>query len=217
MNKTSRILAVAMLLVANVAFAQTTKTLYVCSNTAFTLVPQTTTFTDYEWSEIGGSSNPIATTQNLSLTSPTLPGTTFSTKKYTLKVKDGAGCWSEPDTFTVHILPPINVTVNGGTGSYCANNSTSLVLDAVVGSLTLPTGVAADQYAWTINGAAAGTNNSQLTTTTGNASGSFLYNVTVSYSLPATNGGSKLNTCQATNGVTVTINSAPTTPGVNIL
>lgn len=200
----------------NNANAQADKTFYVCSGTSFTLVSGVTTHTDYEWDEIGGGSNPIATTTNASLTAPTLAGTTYSTKQYTLTVRDAAGCWSEKDTFTVYVLPAIQATISGNAGPYCANNSTSVTLTANVGSLTLPTGVAADQYAWTAGGSATGSNSSTLTFNSATSTGSTAYGVEVTYSLPSGIGGSKLSSCSGSGSTTVVVNAAPTTPTVTI-
>lgn len=200
----------------NNAFAQNTKTFYVCSGTTFTMVPGVTTHTNYEWSEVSGSSNPIATTQNATVTAPTIAGTSYATKRYALTVRDAAGCWSDADTFTVYVLPAIQVSVNGNAGPYCANNPTSLTLSASVGSLTLPAGVAADQYAWTVNGSATGSNNSQLSITSASSVGTTAYQVSVSYSLPSTIGGQKLNSCISSASTTVTVVGAPTTPSISI-
>lgn len=206
------------LLVATVglSFAQNANTFYVCSGTSFTMVPDDTTHDNYEWEEIGGSSNPIATTTNASVTAPTLGGTSFTLKQYTLKVLDSAGCWSEVDTFDVYILPEIQVAISGNGGPYCVNNSTSVTLTATVGSLTLPTGVAADQYAWTAGGSPTGTNSNQLTFSSGTSVGSTAYAVTVTYSLPSGNGGSKLSTCSGNDNTSVVVTATPTTPGISI-
>ncbi len=198
------------------ANAQDTRTFYVCSGTSFTMVPNDSSFTDYEWAEIGGSSNPIATTQNATVTAPSIAGTSYQTVQYTLIVKDGAGCWSTVDTFTVHVLPAPQVTISGNSGPYCAGNSVSDTLTATVGTLTLPTGVSADQYAWTAGGSSVGTNSSTLIFTSGTSAGSTVYAVSVSYSLPGGIGGSKLTSCVALDNTTVVVNAAPTTPAISI-
>lgn len=198
------------------AHAQADKTFYVCSGTGFTLVPSVATHTDYEWSEIGGSSNPVATTQNVSITAPTVGGTVYDTKQYTLSVRDSAGCWSEADTFTVYVLPAIQASITGNSGPYCANSSTTDTLTASVGSLTLPPGVAADQYAWTAGGNSVGANSSTLAFASGTIPGNTTYGLTVTYSLPAGIGGEKLTTCSGTDITTVTVTAAPTTPTVGI-
>lgn len=195
------------------ANAQANKTFYVCSGTSFSLVSGVTTHSDYDWQEIGGSS--VGTTSSVTIASPTLSGTTYDTKQYTLTVRDGSGCWSNVDTFTVYVLPPIQASITGNAGPYCANSATSVTLTANVGSLTLPAGVAADQFAWTAGGNATGTNNSQLSFTTG-TSGSTVYAVQVTYSLPAGIGGSKLGSCSGSANSTVVVNTAPTTPTVTI-
>lgn len=199
----------------NNANAQASKTFYVCSGTSFTLVAGGT-HTLYEWEEIGGSSNPIATTQNAAITAPTLGGTTYTTMQYTLTVRDSAGCWAEKDTFTVHILPAIQASVSGNSGPYCANNSTTDTLTATVGTLTLPAGVAADQYAWTAGGSSVGSNSNTLAFTSGTTPGSTVYEVEVTYSLPLGIGGEKLSTCSGTANTTVVVTAAPTTPTVTI-
>lgn len=207
-----------MIMVAAVgsAVAQNANTFYVCSGTSFTMVPDDTTHDNYQWSEIGGSSNPIATTTNASVTAPTLGGTTYTLKQYTLSVQDSVGCWSEVDTFDVYVLPAIQVAISGNSGPYCANSSTSVTLTATVGSLTLPTGVAADQYAWTAAGSPTGSNSNQLTFSSGTSAGSTTYAVTVTYSLPGGNGGSKLSTCSGADNTSVVVTAAPTTPGISI-
>lgn len=210
------VLTVCFLITANQLFAQNANTFYVCSGTNFTLVPSDTTFTDFEWNEIGGSSNPIATTKTSNITAPTLGGTTYSTKQYTLRVKDGTGCWSDVDTFTVNVLPAISVTMSGNSGPYCASSSTSVTLTATVGSLTLPTGVAADQYAWTAGGSGTGSNSSTLSISSGTTAGSTVYAVSVTYSLPGGNGGSKLTSCSGSANTTLVVNNVPTTPSVSI-
>jgi len=210
------ICSLATACIFNMASAQNTKTFYVCSGTSFTMVPAVTTHTNYEWSEVSGSTNPIATTQNATVTAPTIAGTTYATKQYALTVRDAAGCWSAADTFTVYVLPPIQVSVTGNAGPYCANNPTSVTLTASVGSLTLPAGVAADQYAWTAGGSATGSNSSSLTFTSSTTTGSTVYAVSVSYSLPATRGGDKLNACVASANTSVTVVGAPTTPSISI-
>lgn len=200
----------------NTASAQNTKTFYVCSGTSFTMVPSVTTHTNYEWSEVSGSSNPIATTQNATVTAPTIAGTTYTTKQYALTVRDAAGCWSDADTFTVYVLPPIQVSMSGNAGPYCANNPASVTLTATVGSLTLPAGVAADQYAWTAGGSATGSNSATLSFTSSSSVGSTTYAVSVSYSLPATRGGDKLTSCVASANTSVSVVGAPTTPSISI-
>lgn len=206
------LVATAFISTAN---AQADKTFYVCSGTSFTLVAGTA-HSNYEWEEIGGSSNPIATTQNAGITAPTLGGTTYSTVQYTLSVRDSAGCWSEKDTFTVHVLPPIQASIAGNSGPYCANNATTDTLTASVGSLTLPAGVAADQFAWTAGGSGVGTNSSTLSFTSSTTAGSTVYAVAVTYSLPVGIGGEKLSTCSGSANTTVVVTAAPTTPTVTI-
>lgn len=211
------ILSAALCLVAatfnNEANAQASKTFYVCSGTSFTLKSSVSTHTNYQWDEVGGAS--LGTDSTASITAPTLSGTTYDTKRYTLTVRDAAGCWSDKDTFTVHILPPIVATIAGNAGPYCANNATSVTLTANVATLTLPTGVSANQYAWTAGGSATGTNSNTLTFTTG-TTGSTTYNVAVTYSLPSGIGGSKLTSCNGSATSTVVVNTAPTTPTVTI-
>ncbi len=209
--------AMSLLLTAT-GFAQNAQTFYVCPSTGFTLRPQTTTFSGYEWTEVG-SSAPAVTTQDYTTTSPALAtATTYETKQYTLRVQDAAGCWSDPQTFTVHILPAIPVTIAGPSGTFCQNSSTNATITATVGTLTLPTGVAANQYQWTANGSNVGTNSSTYSHTTGSTAGATNINVVVSYSLPATIGGEKLSTCTGTaaTAVTITVNTPPTTPGISI-
>lgn len=214
-QKTALVLML-MIAAAGSAIAQNAKTFYVCSGTSFTMVPDDTTHDNYEWDEIGGGANPIATTTNASVTAPTLAGTTYSLVQYTLKVQDSVGCWSEEDTFNVYVLPPVQVAVSGNAGPYCANSSTSVTLTATVGGLTLPAGVAVDQFAWTAGGTPTGTNSDQLTFSSGTVAGSTTYEVTVTYSLPVLNGGSKLTTCSGVDNTSVVINAAPTTPGISI-
>ena len=123
------------------ANAQNAKTFYVCSGTSFTMIPDDTTHTTYEWREVGGTGI-LATSKTLPVTAPSLGGTTYTTKRYTLTIQDGTGCSSANDTFTVHVLPPVTVNITGNSGPYCSNNSQSVTLTANVGSLTLPAGAA---------------------------------------------------------------------------
>jgi hypothetical protein len=204
----------ATTIIAN-ANAQDAKTFYVCSGTSMKLVPGVTTHTDYEWNEVNGTSNPIAQVQDLSIT-PTTTGSTYTTKKYTLSVKDNNGCWSEPDTFTVYVLPAITATISGNNGPYCANSTTAVTLTANVGALTLPAGVSANQFEWKAGAATVGTNSNQYTFNTGATAGTTNYTVAVSYSLPAVNGGSKLSSCNGSDNTDIQITTAPTTPTVTI-
>lgn len=209
------------LLLSILAFAfntkgQDSKTFYVCSGTGFTLAASDTTFQGYDWDLVGGGANPIATTSSASLTAPTVSGTTYSTVQYTLSVLDSGGCWSDEDTFTIHVLPGIVATIAGNNGAYCTQNSISDTLTASVGTLTLPTGVAADQYAWTAGGSPTGTNSNTLAITSGTSAGSTIYAVTVTYSLPAGIGGSKLSDCSGTDNTTIVVGTPPTTPSISI-
>jgi len=207
---------IALLLCTGIGYAQTSKTFYVCSNTTFTLTPQVTTFTDYEWTEVNNPTSPLAITQNLTQTAPTINNATYTSTKYTLRVKDGSGCWSDPDTFVVYTLPPVSVSVSGADPGYCANNSMNDTLHADVAALTLPAGVTADQYAWTLNNNPIGQNNAQLPIVTGNVVGTSTYAVTVTYSLPGVIGGSKLNSCNGTASVSIIVNTTPSTPSISI-
>ncbi len=209
-------IAFATIVSVNICKAQDTKTFYLCSNTSFTLRPQVTTFTEYEWNEINGSSNPVSSLQDLGATSPTISGTSYTTTKYTLKVKNGTtGCWSEPDTFTVYTLPPISASITGAASGYCANNSIADTLQASVGSLTLPAGVTADVYEWVSNSVTLGTG-STLALTTGTTAGTTNYSLKVSYHLPSTIGGSKLSSCNGTASASIIVVNAPTTPSISV-
>lgn len=204
------LIATAFISTAN---AQADKTFYVCSGTTFTLASSVTTHTEYDWEEVGAGS--IGTDTSVSVLIPASGSTAYDTKQYTLTVKDGSGCWSEKDTFTVYVLPPIQASVSGNSGPYCADNNVSVTLTANIGTLTLPAGVAADQFAWTAGGSAVGTNSNQYSFTTG-GSGSTVYAVAVSYSLPSGIGGSKLSSCGGSANTTVVVNTAPATPTVTI-
>ncbi len=198
------------------AQAQSIREYYVCSGTSFTL-QSASTADNYEWRVIGASS-PFGTGQTTSsITAPTLvAGDNADTLKYEFRVETG-GCWSDPDTFYVHVLPPLDVAISGGAGTYCTNNPQTLTLTASLATTpgALPNGVAADQYQWEIDGTPAGTSATQNYTTGATSSS---VKVTMGYSIPSTSAGDKLGGCDAasTTSVSITVTAAPTTPAVTL-
>jgi len=106
------------------------------------------------------------------------------------------GCYSPAGTYTVNILPKPAVTLSDVT-NYCADNPNSgATLTATTNTLTLPSGVAANGFAWTLDGTAVtsgagsatstgeGQWQSVLTYTSPSNTTTVQYGVTVAYTLP---------------------------------
>lgn len=194
---------------------------YVCSETEFVLVDAKNDFTVYEWLDPSNPTTPISTTAS---TPPlTAPATsTPTTMVFELRVEQG-GCWSDPDSFIVHVLPPLQVEISGLDSEYCDNsNPGTVTATATITNIPtgLPTGVTADQLEWFEDNVSV-------------ASGPISTNNTHSVSIPALNvdkevkviasytlpsgAQSKFDCDDASSDlVKVTLVPAPTTPAVII-
>lgn len=199
-------------------YAQDARTFYVCGGTTFTLTAGTGSgYDSYSWRDVsdGQTATEVATTAALS-SSVTNAGTTTIQKKYSISVfKAGEGCYSDPVTYTVYVLPKPVVSLNTP-GAQCQEVPTALTLTATVAELTLPSGVTADVFEWkkgatTVQGN--DTNTLQLT-----SSVTETYSVTVKYKfggVAETNGGTKVADCvSAAATTTITVNAKPSAPTV---
>lgn len=206
-NFKSLVLILALVLSGISSFAA--KVYYVCSGETFTIKAGEASATGMTYDWTGASLSSSVTTYNLVAIAPTITaGGAYQTLTYSLTVTEN-GCPSTPETFTVYVLPPIQVDITGADAVYCSDVAISDVLTATVLNpevTDLPPGVAANVYAWT------GTATGSAATLSITAAGT--YDVTVSYSLP-TNDGSKVGLCDATDELTITTTTPPTIPTIS--
>lgn len=195
--------------------------LYVCSETEFELVDVKNDFTVYEWKDV--ATNAVISTSEKSglLTAPAT--STPTTMVFELRVEQG-GCWSDPDQYIVHVLPPLQVEISGLDSEYCDNsNPGTVTATATITNIPtgLPTGVTADQLEWFVD---------NVSVASGSISSNSTYAVTIptvtnvdkevkviaSYTLPS-GAQSKFDCDDASSDlVKVTLVPAPTTPAVII-
>jgi len=131
--------------------------------------------------------------------------------------ENGEGCYSEDaGTYTVYILPKPQVTMSDVV-NYCENDPTQATLTATTNVLTLPAGVTANEFAWTLDGSpiAGGTVSvvtadqqwkSELTYTSPNNTNAVAYAANVTYNLPG--GASLIGSCTS-DDATATVQSYP--------
>lgn len=187
---------------------------YVCAGSSFTLQPGAGTFAEFEWKE-GSTPLTPGSSGELEITPSLAVATTAETKIYTFRVKDAAGCWSDPVDYTVIVLPQLTASiVNDNPGQdYCANQAvaTSLTASSNFSALTVTSGVS---YAFTWSGTAgtvSGSQNEKLAVTTAG-----IFDVSVAYILPPANNGSKLEDCVGTATFDIVQGTAPAPPTITL-
>lgn len=205
------------LLLGGVATSFAQQTAYMCSdvNIMFSATPGSVSSPIYVWSITdgtttdtidagdpgiafengGGTLKVTGASSDLFVNSST---TAFREVTINVAIAEGEeGCYSPAGAYTVNILPKPAVTLSDVT-NYCADNPNSgaTLTATTTGTLTLPSGVAADGFAWTLDGAAvssgvgaatspeAGQWQSVLTYTSPSNTTTVQYGVTVAYTLP---------------------------------
>jgi len=193
-------------------FAQTSKTFYVCSGTAFTLKAENITGLTYKWYASGSATvldSDTALTQTVTLADPIV----YEQKSYVLFVDSANSCTSEGDTFTVFIMPQLVADVADPANSFCANElPITDTLTATVNVTSFPPGVSVG-YTWA-DGPTTAAREIEIT-----GAGSTTFTVTPSYVLPAIIGGEKLAACESAasaDAITITPSTPPTVPEVTL-
>ncbi len=131
--------------------------------------------------------------------------------------KDGEGCYSDLQDYTVNILPKPEVAITSTITNYCMDNPTGSTITALTTAFTnLPADVTVNQFAWdngtalgggTVTSPAAGQWQSVLDYTSPNNTTPVTYSVTVAYSLPG--GATLIGGCSTSDAATIGVQSYP--------
>jgi hypothetical protein len=204
----------AGLTLTTVALSSYADPYYVCVGSSFTLQPGSGTFEEFEWKE-GSTSLTPGSSGELEVTPSLAMATIAETKTYTFRVKDAAGCWSDPVDYTVIVLPKLTAgIVNDNTGQvYCSNQAvaTSLTASSNFSDLTVTSGVSYG-FTWSgTAGTASGSQNEKLAVATAGT-----FEVSVAYILPPANDGSKLDDCVGTATFDIAQGTAPVPPTITL-